>query len=57
VSTEEQTKQALKEALKEWLDEKFATFGKWAFLSLAAAALGALIYFILQMNGWRPPAP
>lgn len=55
MNNEEQTKEALKEALKEWLDEKFATFGKWAFASLAAAALVALIVFMLQMNGWRPP--
>jgi hypothetical protein len=51
------TKEAMKEALKEWLDEKFAHFGKWAFASMAAAALGALIYFMLTMNGWRPPTP
>jgi hypothetical protein len=56
VIDQEQTKEALKEALKEWLDEKFATFGKWAFMSVAAALLVALIGFMLQMNGWTPPA-
>ena len=47
------TKQALKEALKEWLDERFASFGKWSFGTIAAIALAALTYFILQVNGWH----
>jgi hypothetical protein len=51
--TPDETKAALKEALKEWLDEKFATFGKWTFHAVGVAALGALTYFILTMNGWH----
>ena len=47
------TKQALKEALKEWLDERFASFGKWSFGTIAAIVLAALTYFILQVNGWH----
>lgn len=46
-------KEALKEALKEWLDTKFALFGKWSMASIGAAALAALIYFILTTNGWH----
>lgn len=49
--TQEQ-KDVVKQAFKEWLDEKFATFGKWSAVSIAAMALGALLYFILRMNGW-----
>lgn len=46
-------KKIVKEAIKEWLDEQFSDFGKWTFKSLMAAALGALVYFILCSNGWK----
>lgn len=48
-------KQAFKESYKEFLDEHFATFGKWALSSFIAMALGALTYFILVLNGWKSP--
>lgn len=48
-----ETKDALKEALKEWLDDKFAELGKWSFRTISVVALGALTYFILQVNGWH----
>ena len=50
-------KAAAKEAIKEWLDEKFATFGKWSLTTLAALGLAALVYFILLANGWKAPPP
>ncbi len=50
---EDAMKKAMKEALKEWLDEKFAAFGKWSLGALGAAALVALVYFILTANGWH----
>lgn len=46
-------KQVTKEALKEWLDEKYAEFGKWSFRAIVAAVFTALTYFIMQMNGWH----
>lgn len=46
-------KEIYKEAMKEWLDEKFATFGKWTARTVAAAAFFALIYFVLWTNGWH----
>lgn len=52
---DEEIKDALKEALKEWLDEKFTTFGKWSFGSLAVLGLGAFVYFILWSQGWHKP--
>jgi hypothetical protein len=52
-SDQEGMKEALKESLKEWLDEKFMQFGKWSVASLAAAALAALVYFILSVHGWE----
>lgn len=48
-------KEAMKEALREWLDEKYATFGKWSLHGLAAAGLAAIAYLILITNGWHKP--
>lgn len=48
----QETKEALKDALKEWLDEKFSELGKWSARTILVMALGALTYFILNMNGW-----
>lgn len=47
------TKEAVKEALKEWLDAQFAKVGKWTVNGVVAAALVALVYFILVHNGWK----
>ncbi len=49
-------KSAVKEALKEWLDEKILTFGKWSLMTVTAAALAAVVYFILALNGWKHDA-
>lgn len=48
-------KELVKQALKEWLDEKFTIFGKWSAAAIGAAALAALVYFILASNGWHKP--
>lgn len=48
-------KQVVKAAIREWLDEKFAQFGKWSFAGILAAALGLLCYFLLLSHGWRAP--
>ena len=50
--TNEEMKKVYKEALKEWLDEKFLAFGKLSAHAIGAAALCALLYFILRTNGW-----
>lgn len=52
---DEHWKKIAKEALQEWLDGKFAEFGRWTFYGILAMALVALIYFILKMNGWKSP--
>lgn len=51
--THEEVKQATKEAIKEWMDEKFAMLGIFSMRMILVAALGALTYFILLMNGWH----
>lgn len=48
----ETQKDAVKEALKEWLDEAFATFGKWTFTGLLAAAFAGAVYLALKGQGW-----
>lgn len=45
-------KEAVKEALKEWLDEAFATFGRWTFMGLAAAAFAGAVFLALKGQGW-----
>jgi hypothetical protein len=49
---EDQAKAALKEALKEWMDDKFATFGKWSFAAIGIALVSMIVYFLLLSNGW-----
>lgn len=51
--SDQETKDALKEALKEWLDEKFAMFGKWSLSAIGAATLGLITYLLLIANGWH----
>lgn len=46
-------KDALKEALKEWLDEKAASFGWFSIKTFGAVALMAMVYFIIQTQGWH----
>lgn len=46
----EVVKDALKDALKEWLDEKFATFGKWSLASIGASLLIAAVWFIFWVE-------
>jgi len=40
-------KEAVKEGIKEWLNDQFATFGKWSFMALMSAAFAGLIYLAL----------
>lgn len=49
----EELKEATKEALKEWLDSRYATFGRWSIGALGAAGLAALVYLIMWSNGWH----
>lgn len=49
-------KEIFKEAIQEWLDEKYAAFGKWSIHGLAAAALALLGYLIAVKTGWIPPS-
>jgi hypothetical protein len=51
----DEIKALYKEAMKEWLDETFASVGKWTVRGIGAAGLVALLYFILWSKGWHAP--
>lgn len=46
-------KEAVKEVLREWLDEKYAAFGKWSLHGILAMLLAGAVYLFLISNGWH----
>ncbi len=48
---EDKMKKIMKAAIKEWMDERFAVFGKWTATGIGIATLGILAWLIVQMNG------
>jgi hypothetical protein len=48
-------KSAMKEAVKEWLDDQFATFGRWSLTALLAVLVAAAVWLVLTAKGWKPP--
>lgn len=44
--TPEEQKAIFKEALQEWLDARYAEFGKWTVRGILAAALVAVVIFL-----------
>lgn len=53
--SKEETKAAMKQAMKEWMDEKFAEFGKWTLVGLAVATLVLLAWGTMIFYGWHKP--
>lgn len=53
--TDAETKRIMKEAIGEWLDGKFAEFGKWSAYGLLAALASGSLYLMLIANGWHKP--
>ncbi len=51
--TPEEHKKAIKEGLSEWLNEKFAEFGKLSVRGILAMALVALVYLWSVSHGWK----
>lgn len=51
----DEQKALIKEAIHEWLDEKYATFGKWTLKGLTSAALAIFIYLYAAAHGWVVP--
>lgn len=50
---EDTIKRAVREVLREWLEEKYAAFGKWSLMGLGALFFVSIVYFIVLMNGWH----
>lgn len=44
----EEFKEAFKEGLKEWMDEKYATFGKWALHGILVMAFAGAMWLAFQ---------
>jgi hypothetical protein len=53
IGDKDEAKRIIKEALKEWMDDRFADFGRWSFGAIMAAVFAALTYFMLWANGWH----
>lgn len=49
----DEMKQAMRDALREWLDEKYAIFGKWSLHGLLAAGLVGMVYMFMVSQGWH----
>ena len=49
----DEMKEAIREALREWLDDKYASFGKWSFHGLLAAGLAGMVYLFMISQGWH----
>jgi hypothetical protein len=47
-------KQAVKEALHEFLEARYAAFGRFSLVTLFAAAFCGLMYLFLGSHGWKP---
>lgn len=48
-------KSAMKDAIKEWMDEKYAEFGRWSLHAILIAGLGALGYYLVSHGGFKSP--
>ena len=49
----EEQKQIVKEAITEWLNFKYAQFGKWTFHGIMASGLAVMAYYILAHGGFK----
>lgn len=49
----EAMKAAVKEGLREWLDAKYAAFGRWSLHGLMAAGLAGSVVVFLWSQGWH----
>lgn len=49
----EERKEIVKEAIREWMEEKYKEIGKWTVRAFFVGLFGALVYFMLIVNGWK----
>lgn len=49
---EDRLKRVMREVIQEWLDAKFAAFGRWSFYGIAAMLVAAAAILIVQTNAF-----
>ncbi len=49
----EARKKVVKDAIDEWLEEKYATVGKWSLAGITAAAVAVIGYYFFMTHGVR----
>lgn len=41
------------DAIRDWLDKKFADFGRWSLKGIMAAAFSGLVYWYVHTGGFK----
>jgi hypothetical protein len=49
----EEQKALIKEAFREWLDEKYAEFGKWTFNKIMGLCFVAVVSLLVIYGFWK----
>jgi hypothetical protein len=52
--SKEEQKKLVREAISAWMDERWASFGKWTFIGVAAGGFAALAAYLFG-HGWTGP--
>lgn len=53
ILAEAETKRVFKEALNEWLDHKFADFGKWSAVGILSTLFVAFVVIVMWTQGYH----
>lgn len=53
--TEQDQKEVVKQAIKEWMDERLKDFGWWSIKTIGTAGLVVLLFWYIQIRGYKLP--
>lgn len=48
-------KEIVKQAIKEWMNDRYADLGRWAFKTVAVAAITMFLFKYAEWRGWKLP--